>query len=63
MDLKLEPRSETTTTQLMEMGERQTAHQWRLVGSAQEEAPPQPTLAPSELMDSFRMTQPTQRHE
>jgi len=63
MDSKLEPRNETTATQLMEMGERQTAHRWKLVGSAQEEAPPQLILAPNEQMDSFRMMQPTQRHE
>ena len=61
--MKLELRSEMTTTQLMEMGERQIAHLWKQVGSAQEEAPPQLTLAPNELMDSFRMTQLTQRHE
>jgi len=63
MDLKLEPRSEMTTTQLMETGERQTAHQWKLAGSVQEEAPPQMTLVPSEQTDSFRMTQPTLKLE
>ena len=63
MDSKLEPRSEMTTTQLMEMDAKQTAHQWSLDGSVQEEAPPQLTLAPSEQMDSFRMTQPTLKLE
>ena len=63
MDLKLELRSEMTTTQLREMGERQTAHQWRLAGSAQEEAHPQLTLAPSEQMDLFKMMQQTLRLE
>jgi len=63
MDSKLETRSEMITTQLVEMGEKQTDHRWKLVGSAQEEAPLQLTLAPSEQMDSFRMMQQTLRLE